>query len=185
MKIAETEIAGVLLIEPDVFEDERGYFFESFNKQRYQDQGLQLDFVQDNVSFSQQHVLRGLHFQYPQSQGKLVSVLQGTVFDVAVDIRRGSPTFGCWYGLELSAENRYQLWIPEGCAHGFCVTSIHALFSYKCTDYYSPATEGTILWNDPDLAITWPISEVRVSEKDAAGSLLSAIPDEKLPSYTS
>jgi dTDP-4-dehydrorhamnose 3,5-epimerase len=174
----------VLLIAPRVFEDERGFFMESFQAQRYADAGVAGPFVQDNVSLSRYGVLRGLHFQHPHGQGKLVFVLQGEVFDVAVDVRRGSPTYGRWYGVTLSAENKLQLWVPAGFAHGFCVTSDAALFAYKCTDYYQPETECTLLWNDPGIGIDWPIESPQVSAKDAGALPLRELDASRLPSYT-
>ncbi|MGI9213737.1 MAG: dTDP-4-dehydrorhamnose 3,5-epimerase, partial [Methylococcaceae bacterium] len=145
--------------------------------------GIPLDFVQDNVSFSRQGILRGLHFQNPVSQGKLVQVLQGAVYDVAVDIRYGSPTFGHWYGVTLSAENHLQLYVPEGFAHGFCVVSETALFTYKCTDFYTPEHEYSLAWNDPDLGIDWPITEPSLSGKDQAGKRLGEFTPEQLPKW--
>ena len=176
MDIKKTEIEGLLIIEPKVFGDDRGYFLESYNQKRYQDAGIPGSFVQDNLSFSRKGVLRGLHFQSPNAQGKLVSCPMGEVFDVAVDIRKGSPTFGRWVGVHLSGENKRQFWIPPGFAHGFVVTSETALFSYKCTEYYSPKDEKTILWNDPEIGIKWPISEgAQLSEKDRAGHLFGKL----------
>lgn len=183
MKITPTDLPEVLLIEPDVFGDERGFFFESWHQKRYADLGLNVDFVQDNISFSQQHILRGLHVQNPYAQGKLVQVTQGEVFDVAVDIRYGSPNFGRWIGVYLSAQNHQQLYIPAGFAHGFLVTSPDALFSYKCTEFYHPETELSIAWDDADIGISWPTSTPSLSKKDAAGWRLKDIPVEKLPSY--
>lgn len=172
MKVTPTAIADVLLIEPRVFGDDRGFFFESFNLRAFREAtGLEVDFVQDNHSKSARNVLRGLHYQVAQPQGKLVRVVQGEVFDVAVDIRKDSKTYGCWVGEVLSAENKKQLWIPAGLAHGFLVISETAEFLYKTTDYYAPAHERCIAWNDPDLAIVWPISGSPVlSAKDAAGT---------------
>lgn len=172
MKVTPTAIADVLLVEPRVFGDDRGFFFESFNLRAFHEAtGLDVDFVQDNHSKSARNVLRGLHYQVAQPQGKLVRVVQGEVFDVAVDIRKGSKTYGSWVGEVLSAENKRQLWIPAGLAHGFLVLSETAEFLYKTTDYYAPAHERCIAWNDPDLAINWPISESPVlSAKDAAGA---------------
>jgi dTDP-4-dehydrorhamnose 3,5-epimerase len=183
MNVMKTDLPGVLAIEPKVFGDERGFFMESWNGRRYGEVGLPDNFVQDNLSFSARGVLRGLHFQNPQPQGKLVSVLQGEVFDVAVDIRLGSPTFGEWTGTTLSAENRRQLFIPPDFAHGFVVTSEAALFFYKCTDYYAPASERTVLWNDPDIGIEWPIAEPSLSEKDRSASRLREMPEDALPRY--
>ena len=171
MRAIPTTIPDVLLLEPKVFGDDRGFFFESFNQQVFnQVTGLDVQFVQDNHSKSARHVLRGLHYQVQQPQGKLVRVVQGEVFDVAVDIRPGSKTYGQWVGEILSAENKRQLWIPAGLAHGFVVLSESAEFLYKTTDYYAPAHERCIAWNDPDLAIQWPITEdPLLSAKDAAG----------------
>ncbi len=183
MNVLETELPGVLIVDPDVFGDARGFFMESWNGARYEEHGIPDRFVQDNLSFSTHGVLRGLHFQNPHPQGKLVSVLRGEVFDVAVDIRAGSPTFGEWTGTTLSASNRRQLYIPPGFAHGFVVTGEAALFFYKCTDYYAPASEGTVLWNDPDIGIEWPIAEPSLSEKDRAASRLREMPEGTLPRY--
>ncbi len=171
MKATPTRIPDVLLIEPKVFGDDRGFFFESFNRRTFHEAtGLDVDFVQDNHSKSARNVLRGLHYQLAQPQGKLVRVTQGEVFDVAVDIRKGSPTYGQWVGEILSAENKKQLWIPAGLAHGFVVLSATAEFLYKTTDYYAPQYERCIAWNDPDLAIAWPIEgQPLLSAKDAAG----------------
>ena len=173
MEIITTEIPDVLLIKPKVFGDQRGYFTETFQAKRYLEAGIAGPFVQDNLSFSRRGVLRGLHFQNPNPQGKLVYVLQGEVFDVAVDLRRDSPTFGQWVGEYLSAENHHQLWVPEGFAHGFCVTSDTALFAYKCTTFYDPGSEQSLSWNDPDLAIPWPVDNPEVSIKDARGLRLT------------
>lgn len=169
------------MIEPLVFSDSRGFFFENWNKARYEGSGLPESFAQDNISFSNQGVLRGLHFQHPSPQGKLVSVLDGEILDVAVDIRKGSPSFGKWLGFNLSSLNHHQLWIPAGFAHGFCVLSSKALVSYKSSDYYSPKNESTIIWNDPFINIEWPISNPILSEKDLKGISLSLISDSKLP----
>lgn len=183
MKIVETDLAGVVVVETKVFGDARGFFYETWQKERYEEVGIKGTFVQDNVSFSRKGVLRGLHYQQPHSQGKLVSVLQGEVFDVAVDIRVGSPQFGKWTGVILSGENHRQLWIPEGFAHGFCVLSDIAYFSYKCTDVYTPACEGGILWNDPDIGIEWPMEEVVLSDKDQIYPLLKNINIDQLPKF--
>ena len=168
MKIRTTTIPGVLIVEPQVFGDERGFFFESFNQRRWQEEtGLVTRFVQENHSSSTHNVLRGLHYQIKQSQGKLVRVIQGEVFDVAVDIRKSSPTFGRWVGTRLSAENKQQLWVPEGFAHGFVVLSETAEILYLATDYYAPAHERAIIWNDRQLAIDWPVDgEPLLSPKD-------------------
>lgn len=183
MKITETPLPGVLVIEPKVFGDERGFFMETWNQTRYADTGLPEKFVQDNLSFSRRGVLRGLHFQNPNGQGKLVYVLQGEVFDVAVDIRLGSPSFGQSFAVTLSADNKRQFYIPPGFAHGFCVTSETALFAYKCTEFYDPKAEGSILWNDPSLGIDWPVTTPELSTKDAAGIALADFPRERLPVY--
>jgi dTDP-4-dehydrorhamnose 3,5-epimerase len=183
MNVIQTKIPGVLIIEPRVFGDSRGFFMETWNQVRYADAGLAESFVQDNLSFSARGVLRGLHFQNPNAQGKLVYVLQGEVFDVAVDIRLGSPTFGQWVGVTLSAENKRQMYIAPGFAHGFCVTSEAALFAYKCTDWYNAQAEGSVLWNDPDLGIGWPVGEPELSPKDAQGMRLVDFPAERLPRY--
>lgn len=178
MKVTPLAIADVLLIEPKVFGDDRGFFYESFNQQRFNEAtGLNYDFVQDNHSKSAKGVLRGLHYQLPpKAQGKLVRVIAGEVFDVAVDIRKDSPTFGQWVGEHLSADNKRQLWIPPGLAHGFLVLSDSAEFLYKTTDYYAPELERCIRWNDPALAIVWPIDgEPVLSAKDALGQRLSEI----------
>ncbi len=171
MRTIPTAIADVLLLEPKIFGDERGFFYESFNAKTFREvTGVDVKFVQDNHSNSVRNVLRGLHYQVEQPQGKLVRVVKGEVFDVAVDIRRDSPTFGQWVGEILSAENKRQLWIPAGLAHGFVVLSETAEFLYKTTDYYAPAHERCIAWNDPDLAIAWPMDGVpSLSDKDARG----------------
>jgi dTDP-4-dehydrorhamnose 3,5-epimerase len=180
MKVTTCDLQGLLIIEPDVFGDNRGYFMESWNRQRYRDAGIDFDFVQDNFSLSRRGTLRGLHFQNPFAQGKLVSVLQGEVFDVGVDIRRSSPTFGRWFGMTLSAENKRQFFLPPGFAHGFLVLSEMALFHYKCTDYYSPKDEQGFRWDDPDVGIKWPVENPILSKRDAAAPRLSAVPPEKL-----
>jgi len=171
MKVTPTAIADVLIIEPKVFGDERGFFFESFNQKAFNGAtGLDVTFVQDNHSRSTRGVLRGLHYQLQQPQGKLVRVVRGAVFDVAVDIRKSSPTFGQWVGVELSEENHKQLWVPPGFAHGFLVISDSADFLYKTTDYYAPAYERCILWSDPAIGVLWPSNiETQLSAKDMAG----------------
>ena len=167
MEVVKTPIEGVLLIKPQVFGDERGYFVETWQKERYEAAGINLPFVQDNPSKSTKGILRGLHFQKQHPQGKLVMVSLGEVFDVAVDIRKGSPTFGKWFGAILNQENQNQLWIPPGMAHGFVVLSDVAHFHYKCTDFYHPGDEGSIRWNDPTIGIDWPYKEEPVlSAKD-------------------
>jgi len=170
MKIIPTSIPDILLLEPKVFGDDRGFFYESWNKRTLAELGIAADFVQDNHSKSQKNVLRGLHYQIEHAQGKLVRVTAGAVYDVAVDLRRSSPSFGQWVGFTLSAEDKRLAWIPPGFAHGFCVTSDSAEFLYKTTDYYSPAHERTLLWNDPQLAIPWPLTgEPLLAAKDLAG----------------
>ena len=167
MKVTKTEIAGLLVIEPDVFNDARGFFFESYNKQRYENFGIPDVFVQDNISKSKKGTVRGLHYQIGEkAQGKLCQVIEGEVLDVAVDIRFNSPTFGKYFSQMLNSEKKFQLWIPAGFAHGFSVLSDEAIFSYKCTNYYSKAHERTILFNDPHLKINWNIDYPTVSEKD-------------------
>ena len=179
MKVTPTAIAGVLILEPKVFGDERGFFIESFNQRAFNEAvGHDLNFVQDNHSRSARGVLRGLHYQVaPHAQGKLVRVTQGSVFDVAVDLRRDSPTFGRWVGVELSGESHRQLWLPAGMAHGFLVTSASADFLYKTTDYYAPQAERCLRWDDPELAIPWPLGDTApvVSAKDAQGSSFDRI----------
>ena len=173
MQIFETKIHGIKVIHPKVINDNRGYFFETFQKERYQKLlGINYEFVQDNYSRSFKNVLRGLHFQEKNAQGKLLRVVQGQVFDVAVDIRENSPTFGQWIGMILSAENNKQLWIPPGFAHGFLVLSDVADFEYKCTNYYDPYSERCLLWNDPTININWPISNPILSDKDRLGKSL-------------
>ncbi|MGI8909208.1 MAG: dTDP-4-dehydrorhamnose 3,5-epimerase [Rubrobacteraceae bacterium] len=181
MKVIETSLPGVLVIEPDVFGDSRGFFMETYNEARYRDAGLPHRFVQDNLSFSARGVLRGLHYQNPDGQGKLLHVPRGKVFDVAVDIRAGSPTFGEWTGVTLSEENKRQLWVPEGFAHGFQVTSENALLAYKCTAPYNREAEGAVLWNDPEIRIEWPIEEPALSEKDRAAPTLREVSEDALP----
>lgn len=186
MKITPTEIAEVLLIEPDVFGDARGWFFESYSVQRYAEHGLTATFVQDNASRSPRGVLRGLHMQSPpSSQGKLVSALVGEVYDVAVDARIGSPTFGKYVARYLSAENKHQMYIPPGFAHGFCVTSDEAIFSYKCTAYYDPKADLSIAFNDPSIAIPWPIEQPVLSKKDSEAKRLADIAPERLMRFGS
>ena len=166
MKVSTCAIPGLLIIEPKVFGDARGFFVETWNRRRYGEAGVDVDFVQDNVSFSRRGILRGLHFQNPKPQGKLLQVLHGEVFDVAVDIRHSSPTFGKWHGLMLSGENKKQFYIPPGFAHGFAVVSETAYFQYKCTEFYSPKDEMAIRWDDPEIGIEWPVKEPLLSERD-------------------
>ena len=182
MKVTELSLPGVLLIEPKVHGDSRGFFLELFQASRYAEHGIKDAFVQDNLSLSRRGVLRGLHFQNPSAQGKLVSVLSGEVFDVAVDVRRGSPTFGRWTSAILSEHNHHQLWVPTGFAHGFLVLSEQALFAYKCTALYQQSAEQVVLWNDPAIGIEWPLTgEPSLSERDRRGVLLRDMPLDKLP----
>lgn len=185
MKLIHTKLDGVLIIEPDVFGDARGFFMESWNAKRYAEVGLDANFVQDNLSYSARGVLRGLHYQLPHAQGKLVSVLKGEVFDVAVDIRRGSPTFGQWQGVTLNTDNKRQFYVPPGFAHGFCVLSEDALFSYKCTDYYCAECDAGVAWDDADIGIDWPLDNPQLSQKDAGLPKLADIDGALLPVYES
>ncbi len=171
MEVLNTAINDVLLIKPKIFGDSRGYFVETWQERRYADIGINLPFVQDNHSRSSYGILRGLHFQKTKPQGKLVSVSLGSVFDVVVDIRKDSPTYGKWYGIELTQSNQWQMWIPPGLAHGFVVTSDIAHFHYKVTDFYDPNDEGAYRWNSPTLAINWPIDNPILSEKDKSASI--------------
>ncbi|MGC3956824.1 MAG: dTDP-4-dehydrorhamnose 3,5-epimerase [Verrucomicrobiota bacterium] len=180
MNVITCDIPGLVVIEPKVFGDARGFFMETWNQHRYRDAGLDWNFVQDNLSFSRRGILRGLHFQNPKGQGKLVYALQGEVFDVAVDIRKNSPTFGRWHGVTLSAENKRQFFVPAGFAHGFAVLSETALFAYKCTELYTPQNEMSLLWNDPDVGVQWPLENPQLSEKDIRGVRLKDIPHERL-----
>ena len=187
MRVTATELPGVLLIVPRVFEDARGAFFESFHADRYEAAGIAGPFVQDNVSRSRRGVLRGLHFQHPHGQRKLVSVIAGEVFDVAVDVRAGSPTFGRWTGHVLSAQNGRQLFIPDGFAHGFLTLSEEAVFAYKCSEYWRPEAERVLRWNDPRIGIEWPGfdagHEPRLSERDRAAVSLDRVAPESLPVF--
>ena len=184
MKVEKTKFPGLFVLKPQAFGDVRGYFMELYHSEKYANAGIRATFVQDNISVSRQGCLRGLHYQFPNSQGKLIWAVQGSVFDVVVDIRRGSPTFGQWFGTEISSDNRKQLWVPPGFAHGFCVMSETVAFMYKCTDFYSPQSEYTILWNEPSLNIKWPLLSPVLSEKDKNGHLLRDIDPEKLPEYS-
>lgn len=176
MNFVETSLPGVLIVEPKVFGDDRGFFMEVYHASRFAGAGIDAPFVQDNHSRSSRGVLRGLHFQEPNPQGKLVRAVTGTIFDVAVDIRRGSPTFGWWVGVELSEENKRQLWVPPGFAHGFCVTSERADVVYKCTTLYEPQNDRGIRWNDPAIGIEWPPVEPLLSAKDTVAPLLAEAP---------
>jgi len=185
VKFIKTSLSGVLFVEPQVFEDSRGFFMETYHLRKYKEIGIDRVFVQDNHSHSRRGVLRGLHYQLHNPQGKLVYVIRGEIFDVAVDIRRGSPTFGKWVGTILSAENRRQIFVPEGFAHGFCVTSEQADVIYKCTDLYVPGDEYGILWSDPTINITWPVENPLLSEKDSQNQRLDDVPEEELPTFGS
>lgn len=183
MKVEETSLPGVLLIRTRMFPDTRGNFRESWSDDRYRAAGIDVRFVQDNISVSKRGVIRGLHFQNPHGQAKLVSVLQGAVWDVSVDVRAQSPTFGRWVGAELCGEVGTQLFVPAGFAHGFAVLSETAIVAYKCSEYYAPHAEHTLRWDDPVVRIEWPISEPILSDKDRAGQSLNSIPEHALPEY--
>jgi dTDP-4-dehydrorhamnose 3,5-epimerase len=183
VNVEATAIRGVLTLEPRVFSDARGDFFETWSLLRHAQAGLPTTFVQDNISRSRRGVIRGLHYQYPNAQGKLLSVLEGEIFDVAVDIRRGSPTFGQWVGATLSAENHRQLYVPPGCAHGFQAMSATAVVLYKCTEYYHQPSEHSILWSDEQLAIPWALPPI-LADKDRDAPLLRDIPERRLPEYS-
>lgn len=182
MKTVVTDIEGLLVIEPDMYPDKRGFFTETFQTQRYAEAGIRCEFVQDNLSFSTRGTLRGLHFQINRAQAKLVYVITGEIFDVAVDLRPGSPTYGQWAGITLSQENRRQLFIPEGFAHGFCVVSETAYFAYKCSDFYTPEDEGGVLWSDPEIGIRWPAEDPIISPRDLGLPTLADLAPDKLPS---
>jgi dTDP-4-dehydrorhamnose 3,5-epimerase len=188
VNVIETHIPGCLILEPKVWGDERGFFLETFRGNRYAELGIPERLIQDNVSFSRQGILRGLHLQHPFAQGKLVQVFVGEVFDVAVDLRRDSPTFGQWVGVTLSGENKRQFWVPPGFAHGFLVTGETALFAYKCSDYYHPETEFAIRWDDPRIGIEWPLERIpgrapELSNKDNQAALIESIAADRLPAY--
>lgn len=183
VKFTETRLPGVLIIEPQVFNDARGFFLEAFHYEKYAEGGIDRSFVQDNHSHSQRRTLRGLHYQLEHAQGKLIYAVTGEIFDVAVDIRKGSPSFGQWVGVHLSAENKRQIYVPEGFAHGFCVLSDTADIYYKCTDIYSPKDEGGILWADPEIDIDWPVNNPILSEKDSKYPKLSEVAENRLPVY--
>ena len=184
MKIIKTPLPGCVVIEPVVHGDARGFFYESFHAGKFAEHGLDLRFVQGNVSRSARGVLRGLHYQWPNPQGKLVSVLEGEVYDVAVDIRVGSPTFGQWAAAVLSADNKRHFWIPEGFAHGFAVLSEHATFTYQCTALYDRDADAGICWNDAAIGVDWPIAEPILSDKDAKAPFLANVARERLPTYS-
>lgn len=182
MNVTPTALPDVLLIEPQIHGDQRGWFVESWQRERYREAGIDADFLQDNQSLSSHGTLRGLHIQNPHGQGKLVQVIQGEVYDVAVDVRRSSPHFGRWTGAHLSGENKRQLWVPKGFLHGFLVLSQTALFSYKCTELYHPETQFAVRWDDPDIGIAWPLEgEPKLSAKDLHAPCLRDIPEARLP----
>jgi dTDP-4-dehydrorhamnose 3,5-epimerase len=183
VKLSESSLQGVLIIEPSVFGDERGFFMESWKSSSYETAGIPQLMSQSNFSKSSYGVIRGLHYQHPQSQGKLVSVLEGSIFDVAVDIRWGSPNFGKWTALELTADNHLQLYVPEGFAHGFCTLSDSAIVHYMCTKQFAPEYDAAIAWNDPDIGVDWPIEPVSVSDKDSGAPCLGEISSAKLPGF--
>jgi dTDP-4-dehydrorhamnose 3,5-epimerase len=183
VKILAAPLDGVFIIEPVVYIDARGFFAETYNTERYRAAGIAQSFVQDNLSFSVRGTLRGLHYQHPHDQAKLVMVVKGEIYDVAVDIRRGSPRFGRWVGVHLSEENKRQVFIPEGFAHGFCVLSETAIVTYKCSDLYHPDSERGIIWNDPDFGINWPVTDPLISEKDSQNGYIKDLGSEKLPTY--
>lgn len=183
MRVIQSRLPGCAIIEPAVFGDSRGFFFEAWNAERFAKRGLPAHFVQSNVSSSSKGVVRGLHYQWPRPQGKLVSVLRGEVLDVAVDIRRGSPTFGQWEGVILSEENKRQFWIPEGFAHGFAVLSDSAVFSYLCTDVYVKEADAGVRWNDPAIGVDWQVHAPLLSEKDIEAPLLANIAEDRLPVF--
>jgi len=183
VKVERTALGGVVIIEPDVFGDPRGFFIETWNRRRYEEAGVSGTFVQDNVSYSGKGVVRALHFQNPNAQGKLVYTLKGEVWDIAVDVRVGSPTFLKWVGVTLSVDNRRQLYIPPGFAHGFAVTGDDALFVYKCTDFYDPKSERSINWNDPQIAVEWPVKEPILSGRDSQAPMLKDFDKSLLPVF--
>lgn len=183
MDVKSTALPGVLLVQPRVFGDARGYLLETYRRERYADAGIDAEFVQDNLSRSRRGVLRGLHLQHPAAQAKLVTALVGEVFDVAVDVRRGSPTWGRWVGVALSEENHLQLYVPEGFAHGFCVTGEHAVVAYKASAAYAPEAELAVRWDDPDLGIEWPVADPELADRDATAPRLAEIDPARLPSY--
>jgi len=183
MKITPTSLPGILIIGPHAFEDKRGFFMETYHQKRYEQSNIRCVFVQDNLSHSVHGILRGLHYQLQYPQAKLVQAINGAIFDVAVDIRQGSSTFGKWVGAYISDQNRHQIFVPEGFAHGFCVLSETADIIYKCTDFYAPDDEGGILWSDPNIGIDWPIIDPMLSDKDSQYPCLKDVPPERLPVY--
>jgi dTDP-4-dehydrorhamnose 3,5-epimerase len=185
MEVVETKIPGVLLFKPKVFGDQRGWFMETWQSDRYASLGIPQQFVQDNMAYSEQGVLRGLHIQNPFGQGKLVQAIKGEVFDVAVDVRKGSPWFGQWVGAHLTESNHHQFYVPVGFAHGYLVLSKEAIFAYKCTDYYHPETQFSVRWDDPEIAIEWPAGlDPLLAAKDRDAPLLSQIAEDTLPRYS-
>jgi len=184
MKTIRAPLEEVLIIEPDMYPDDRGFFLEIYRRERYEALGIGLDFVQDNLSRSRRHTLRGLHYQFPRPQAKLVQVVQGDVFDVSVDIRRGSPDFGRWFGVRLTAKEGRQVFVPQGFAHGFCALTDEARVLYKCSDIYLPEHDAGILWSDPDLGIDWPVDDPILSLKDRGLPRLQDVAAERLPAYT-
>ncbi len=184
MKIEKTSLEGVLIIEPDLFRDPRGSFMETYQEKRYKEMGIDTDFVQDNLAYSSCGALRGLHYQLPNQQAKLVQMISGEVFDVVVDIRKGSPTFGQYAGFHLTGENRHQVFIPEGFAHGYSVLSESATFIYKCSDFYAPVSEKGVLWSDPDIGINWQLDSPLLSDKDRIYPCLKDVSPENLPEYS-
>ncbi len=183
MKVLASSLDGVYIIEPAVYADARGFFTETYNMERYRAAGFGQPFVQDNLSLSVRGTVRGLHYQHPHDQAKLVMAVKGEIYDVAVDIRRGSPRFGQWVGVRLSGENKRQLFIPEGFAHGFCVLSETAIVTYKCSELYHPDSERGLIWNDPDLGIDWPVRDPIISDKDLRNGHLKNLPAEMLPAW--
>ena len=183
MDIITTSLEGLLIVEPKIFEDRRGFFMETYNRRKYEAAGITDTFVQDNLSYSLKSTIRGLHFQIRHSQAKLVQAISGEIFDVAVDLRPGSATFGKWTGARLSDKNGRQMYIPKGFAHGFCVLSEFAMFSYKCSDFYAPDDEGGIIWSDQDIGVKWPVENPIISEKDKQYPKLTGLSTEQLPSH--
>lgn len=183
IKVSATSLKDVLIIEPRLFKDSRGMFLETYHQKKYAEAGIDRSFVQDNLSFSVKGTLRGMHYQLKKPQAKLVQAIEGSIFDVVVDIRRGSPTFAQWVGIELTDGNCRQLYVPEGFAHGFCVMSDTAYVAYKCTDYYSPGDEGGILFSDPGIGIKWPVADPLLSDKDSCYPCLADVPEDRLPKW--
>ena len=183
MKVTLTSLEGVLIVEPDVFRDDRGFFTETYRRDRYEGLGIGCEFVQDNLSLSRRGTVRGLHYQHPQAQAKLIQAVRGEVFDVCVDIRVGSPRFGSWFGLRLSSEENRQVFVPEGFAHGFCALTDDAMILYKCSRSYAPDCDAGILWSDPEIGIDWPMREPHLSSKDRQHPRLRDVPRDRLPAF--